>query len=103
MKKTLSLLLVLVLVMGSLAACTSGGGGGEGGEPASEAGSTLVLQMYGDIMALLLDHADQVEAVQVWGVTDDLSWRASQYPLLFDAAAQPKPAFWAVVEANEGK
>ena len=51
MKKTLSLLLVLVLVMGSLAACTSGGGGGEGGEPASEAGSTLVLQMYGDIMS----------------------------------------------------
>ena len=51
MKKTLSLLLVLVLVMGSLAACTSGGGGGEGGEPAAEAGSTLVLQMYGDIMS----------------------------------------------------
>ena len=54
---------------------------------------------YGDVMAILLPHAAQIEAVQVWGVTDDLSWRASQYPLLFDAAAEPKPAFWAVVEA----
>lgn len=52
MKKTLSLLLVLVLMVGSLAACTSGGGesGGEGSEPAA-AGDTLVLQMYGDIMS----------------------------------------------------
>lgn len=56
---------------------------------------------YADVMKIILDYADQMEAVQVWGVTDDLSWRASQYPLLFDAAAQPKAAFWAVVQAKE--
>ena len=58
---------------------------------------------YADVMKIILPYAAQMEAVQVWGVTDDLSWRASQYPLLFDAAAQPKPAFWAVVEAKEGE
>ena len=57
--------------------------------------------LYGDIMRLLLKHADQFEAVQFWGLTDNMSWRASQYPLLFDAAAQPKAAFWAVVQAKE--
>ena len=59
---------------------------------------------YADVMKIILPYASQLEAVQVWGVTDDLSWRASQYPLLFDAAAAPKPAFWAVVEAaGEGE
>ena len=58
---------------------------------------------YADVMQILLPWADQIEAVQVWGVTDDLSWRASQYPLLFDGEAQPKPAFWAVVEAAKNE
>ena len=55
--------------------------------------------LYGDIMRLLLKHADQFEAVQFWGLTDNMSWRASQYPLLFDAHRNPKPAFWAVANA----
>ena len=50
-------------------------------------------------MKLAVSFADQVEGVQVWGVTDDLSWRAKQFPLLFDAALTPKPAFRAVLEA----
>ena len=54
---------------------------------------------YANVMKIILPYAAQTEAVQVWGVTDDLSWRAGQYPLLFDAEAQPKPAFWAVVDA----
>ena len=54
---------------------------------------------YGNIMTMLELYKDQIEAVQVWGVSDDLSWRAPKYPLLFDAALQPKPAFWAVVHA----
>ena len=55
-------------------------------------------KMYAQIMNTLNLYKDQLLAVQVWGVTDDLSWRASQYPLLFDGQAQPKPAFWAVVD-----
>jgi len=55
-------------------------------------------KMYAQIMNTLNLYKDQLLAVQVWGVTDDLSWRASQYPLLFDGQAQPKPAFFAVVD-----
>ena len=53
---------------------------------------------YAGVMRLILKYQDQMDAVQVWGVTDDLSWRARQFPLLFDADFQPKPAFWAVIE-----
>ena len=53
-------------------------------------------QYYADVMKILIDHKDQFEAVQVWGLTDMMSWRGSQYPLLFDGKGNPKPAFWAV-------
>ncbi len=55
---------------------------------------------YADIMKLLLRYADQVEAVQVWGLTDRMSWRASSFPLLFDGYCNPKPAFWAVADPD---
>ena len=64
----------------------------------SEASFERQAKMYGSIMKQLELYKDQIEAVQVWGVTDDLSWRAPKYPLLFDAKAQPKPAFWAVAD-----
>lgn len=53
---------------------------------------------YGDLMKIFLRYADRIEAVQVWGTVDDLSWRADKYPLLFDKDAQPKPAFDTLVE-----
>jgi len=64
----------------------------------SEASLKRQAQMYADIMELLEPYEDQLLAVQVWGVTDDLSWRASQFPLLFDGESNPKSAFWAIVE-----
>ena len=66
----------------------------------SEDSFTRQAQMYADIMQILLRHADQFEAVQFWGLTDNMSWRAAQYPLLFDAHRNPKPAFWAVAGSN---
>nr|AHF25644.1 endo-1,4-beta-xylanase [uncultured bacterium Contigcl_24] len=51
------------------------------------------------IMQLMLKYADQTEAVQVWGLKDNMSWRTGQYPLLFDDHGNPKPAFYGVVEA----
>ena len=51
-------------------------------------------------MKLLLAHAEQFEAVQIWGLTDSMSWRASQFPLLFDGHRNPKPAFWAVADPD---
>lgn len=53
---------------------------------------------YENLMKLFTKYADDILAVQVWGVTDDLSWKADKYPLLFDRKVQPKPAFHAVIE-----
>ena len=58
--------------------------------------------MYGEIMKMLVEMRESMESVQVWGVMDSLSWRSSQYPLLFDGSGQPKPAFWRLVEIAEG-
>lgn len=56
---------------------------------------------FADLMGLFLNYADQMEAVQFWGVSDGTSWIAEKHPLLFDAALQPKPAFFAVVDAAD--
>lgn len=53
---------------------------------------------YDELMQLYMQYAEQLEAVQVWGTVDNLSWRADSYPLLFDAMSQPKPAFYAIVD-----
>jgi endo-1,4-beta-xylanase len=62
-------------------------------------------QRYADIFALFVKYADVVERVTLWGVTDGDSWLnnwpvrgRTNYPLLFDRAGQPKPAFQAVVK-----
>ena len=55
-------------------------------------------QYYADVMKILIAHSSQFEAVQVWGLTDTMSWRGSQFPLLFDGRGNPKPAFWAVAD-----
>ena len=39
--------------------------------------------------------------MHTWGTVDDLSWRASEYPLLFDSKAQPKPAFWKLTDPSK--
>ena len=47
-----------------------------------------------------------VTSVTTWGVTDNESWLNTSpaerfnYPLLFDRAGEPKPAFWAVVDPD---
>ena len=53
---------------------------------------------YADIMKLMLRFSDQTEAVQVWGLTDTMSWRSREFPLLFDGSRNPKPAFYAVAD-----
>ena len=53
---------------------------------------------YANLMKLYTKYAKDILAVQVWGVTDDLSWKADKYPLLFDRNVQPKPAFHALIE-----
>lgn len=53
-----------------------------------------------------LQQRSSVESVTTWGVTDNESWlnrspaERFNYPLLFDRAGDPKPAFWAVVDPD---
>lgn len=65
----------------------------------SEAYLARQKEAFKTIMQLMLQYADQTEAVQVWGLKDDMSWRTGKYPLLFDMKGNPKPAFYGVVEA----
>lgn len=69
------------------------------GASMSETGLMQQKARFKEIMQLMLQYADQTEAVQVWGLTDDMSWRTGQYPLLFDNNRNPKPAFYGVLEA----
>ena len=65
-----------------------------------EAAYNSQAEKYARIMKLLLAHSENVEAVQVWGISDNMSWRGSEYPLLFDKDLNPKPAFYAVLDPN---
>ena len=67
----------------------------------SEEAFTKQARYYANVMKILIAHADQFEAVQVWGLTDNMSWRTGQNPLLFDRNRNPKPAFFGVLEAAE--
>ncbi len=66
----------------------------------TDASYTNQAKKYAAIMRMLNQYPDQLIAVQVWGVSDNMSWRASKYPLLFDKNLQPKPAFWAVADPD---
>lgn len=60
---------------------------------------------YADIFALFVKYQDVIDRVTFWGVTDADSWLnnwpvrgRTNYPLLFDRAGKPKPAFDAVLK-----
>ncbi len=60
---------------------------------------------YAEIFAVLLKHADKIERITFWGITDADSWLnnwpargRTNYPLLFDREGKPKPAFHRVIE-----
>jgi endo-1,4-beta-xylanase len=55
---------------------------------------------------MFLRHKDVIGRVTLWGVHDGDSWLnnfpvrgRTDYPLLFDRAGKPKPAFFAVQKA----
>jgi endo-1,4-beta-xylanase len=65
-------------------------------------------ERYAAIFKIFEKHRDTIDRVTLWGVHDGQSWRNNwpvpgrkDYPLLFDANYQPKPAFDAVIEVAE--
>jgi endo-1,4-beta-xylanase len=64
---------------------------------------------YAELFAVFLKHRGTVSRVTFWGVTDGDSWLnnwpirgRSSYPLLFDRAGRPKPAYDAVIDVAKG-
>ena len=60
---------------------------------------------YADLFRVFLKHREAIDRVTFWGVTDGDSWLnnwpvrgRTSYPLLFDRAGQPKPAFYALTK-----
>lgn len=53
---------------------------------------------YKSIMELAVKYSDSISAVIFWGVTDDASWRASKYPLIFGGDYMAKPAYYSIME-----
>ena len=69
-----------------------------------EAVQRALSQRYGDLFDAYAKHCGLVTRVTFWGVTDKDSWKnnwpvkgRTNYPLLFDRNARPKPAFEAVI------
>jgi len=58
---------------------------------------------YAILFNVFLKHQKYVKLVTFWGVNDAVSWRANGRPLLFDGNDQPKPAFYAVINAASGE
>ena len=55
-------------------------------------------EYYNGIMDAIEKYKDNISAVVFWGVTDDASWRASQFPLIFDSEYKAKPAFYSIID-----
>lgn len=65
---------------------------------------------YATLFGVFMQHRQSMERVTFWGVTDGNSWLndwpipgRTNYPLLFDRAGQPKPAFTAVIASAQSK
>lgn len=70
-----------------------------------EAKQLELAKRYAELFHVYVKHRADISRVTFWGVTDGDSWLNGpgrvNYPLLFDRAGKPKPAFQAVL--NEAK
>lgn len=60
-------------------------------------------EVYKKLFEIFNRHADVIDRVTFWGLSDTRSWRRGQDALLFDGQLNAKPAFNAVIEASKTK
>jgi endo-1,4-beta-xylanase len=60
-------------------------------------------EVYRKLFEIFTRHADVIDRVTFWGLSDSRSWRRGQDALLFDGELNPKPAYKAVIEASSTK
>ena len=56
-------------------------------------------EVYKELFEIFNRHADVIDRVTFWGISDTRSWRRGQDALLFTGDLKAKPAFEAVIEA----
>ena len=76
---------------------------GQGDSESADVTLTKSLEMrqavkYAKLMSLYEENADIIDRVTFWGYNDAASWRAVQYPLMFNADLSPKKAYYAIME-----
>ncbi|WP_211373244.1 endo-1,4-beta-xylanase [Paenibacillus faecis] len=70
---------------------------------------SLQADRYGELFKAFRRNKDILGGVIFWGIADDHTWlhgfpvARTNAPMLFDQQHQPKPAFWAVVEAAKAE
>jgi endo-1,4-beta-xylanase len=60
-------------------------------------------EVYKNLFDIFMRHADVIDRVTFWGLSDTRSWRRGQDALLFDGELNAKPAFSAVLETSKTK
>ena len=71
----------------------------EGGNPEGDQG-----KYYGQLFKALKDAKASgvpIESVSVWGLTDSMSWKSNEKPLLFNSDLSGKNAFFEVIQAAQ--
>jgi len=60
-------------------------------------------EVYRKLFEIFMRHADVIDRVTFWGLSDTRSWRRGQDALIFDGELNPKPAYKAIIEASAKK
>lgn len=60
-------------------------------------------EVYRKLFEIFMRHADVIDRVTFWGISDTKSWRRGQDALIFDGQMNPKPAYNAIIEASSNK
>lgn len=61
--------------------------------PASPEDLKAQADAYARLFAIFARHADAIERVTFWGLSDRRTWRFGQHPLIFDANNERKPCY----------
>ena len=60
-------------------------------------------EVFAKLFEIFKRHANSIDHVTFWGISDNRSWRRGQGALVFDGQLNPKPALQAILDVGQGK